>query len=379
MKRKHKSRIQLCKKCGSPFIDEEKHAKTCPGSATNRGLKELCELCGVWYFHLDGHACTTTVGAKPAQTSEDLYVPNVPMNSSAAVIIARHHQSAPKEHWSDKVMREAAQDIVEGKVEGQGPGEGFWNYGQTQTVLSHPRVQDALRKLETEVEQARNPQELLEKTHMYREYNEILSKPYQWDGQGRWMGKENLEMRQGELLTPFRFMERLLKIVPGKGLELNSFAVLKRVAILIPDPEEVRPSFIVPSNTEQQIEILRNFEMQMSKTIDLKKQLKLIDSVLAAQKVSTSLREGFNLQGKRQVATLQYPLGTEWMIMNFDEYGVPTHAKYLGWRTALLSLITQNIVTEKEAHKAFPVTDGPASAWYREQLQILRNRGAIPS
>jgi hypothetical protein len=66
------------------------------------------------------------------------------------------------------------------------------------------------------------------------------------------------------------------------------------------------------------------------------------------------------------------------MVMRFDEYGVPTTAKYLGWRTALLSMIRLNVITEKEANKAFPLGNGPASSWYREQLFIFRaERGHI--
>ena len=81
------------------------------------------------------------------------------------------------------------------------------------------------------------------------------------------------------------------------------------------------------------------------------------------------------LKDKMQVATLQWPLGTEWMQMHFNEYGVPTTAKFLGWRTALLSMIMLRVITEQEAHKAFPVTPNPASLWYRAQLYQIRNGG----
>lgn len=363
-----------------PFIDADKHKLHCVKSGVHRGLKELCELCGAWYFHLEGHACEEQPPALSDIAVENLTPPeNFPPNMSAAIVIARRHQSAPKEHWADKVMREAAQDIVDGKVEGAGPGEDFWNYGQTQTVTSHPRVQEAMSKMETEMEEVRHTQELIEKQQMYHEYNVNLSSKNHWDGQGRWMGKENEEMRRGELLTPQVFMERLLRITgPSRGLELNSFAVLKRVAILIPDPNGESKTKLLPSKTDHQVEILRQFERELSGSIDPRKQLRLIDSVLAAQSIAaTGLPE--NLRGKLQVATLQYPIGTEWMVMKFDDYGVPTHAKYLGWRTALLALITQGVITEKEAHKAFPLGSGPAAEWYKEQLFMLRNRGALPA
>jgi hypothetical protein len=66
------------------------------------------------------------------------------------------------------------------------------------------------------------------------------------------------------------------------------------------------------------------------------------------------------------------------MVPRFDEYGVPKNAKYLGWRTALLSMIDLHVITAKEAHTAFPLSEGPAGAWYREQLFRIRNRdGAV--
>jgi hypothetical protein len=61
------------------------------------------------------------------------------------------------------------------------------------------------------------------------------------------------------------------------------------------------------------------------------------------------------------------------MVMRFDEFGVPTSAKHLGWRTALLTMIRLEVITPKEAEKAFPLGSGPASAWYREQLFDWQN------
>jgi hypothetical protein len=75
------------------------------------------------------------------------------------------------------------------------------------------------------------------------------------------------------------------------------------------------------------------------------------------------------------LCSLQYPLATEWMIMRFDEFGVPTSAKHLGWRTALLTLIRLGIITPKQAEEAFPLGSGPASQWYRQQIFEWQNMG----
>jgi hypothetical protein len=237
------------------------------------------------------------------------------------VVIPRRHQSAPKEHWADAELRKAAEEIDNGQfVVPQDPNE-FFNYGPTQFLARHPRVQEALAKLESEKEES-NSQEAAEKAQMIWEINERMQQPDHWDGEGRWIGKDNEAMRLGQVLSPFKFMQKLYASgIPEKRVWLNTFAVNKRAALL-------------------------------ARELDLTKGTR--DVV--------------------QVGTLQYPLGTEWMILRFNEHGVPTTAKYLGWRTALLSMITLGVLTEKEAHKAFPVGEGPASAWYREQLMMLRSK-----
>jgi len=255
-------------------------------------------------------------------------------NKSAAVVIPVEHQSAPKEHWSEPVMRKAAEEIATGQFVPDLSDREFFDYGPTQLLAQHPRVQEAIARMELEHREAKNPQEALEKGQMLHEMNERSSKPNQWDGQGRWIGKENEEMRIGLILTPFQFLERLERVTGLGRVWLNRFAVLNRVALLAPDRST--PNLILlPGQPEP--------------------------------------KPGEPLQ----VGTLQWPCGSEWMVMRFDEYGVPTTAKYLGWRTALLSMIQLGVVTEKEAHKAFPLGTGPAANWYREQLQMLRNRNGV--
>lgn len=258
---------------------------------------------------------------------------------ATAVIIPREHQSAPKEHWAAKEIREAAREIVEGKFIVKDDPEEFWNYGETMTVAEHPRVQEALKKLEAEMNDSQiNSQEGLEKAQMYHELNEMASRKDQWDGQGRWIGKHNEEMRKGQILSPFQFMQKLTAVIGEKRVEMNYFGVRGRVALLAPDPNYKASLIHTLSDNPRQLEFLK---------------------------------------GKCQVATLQYPLGTEWMIMRFNEYGVPTTAKFLGWRTALLTMVKLNVITEKEAHKAFPLGSGPAADWYKAQLYMHRNGNRV--
>jgi hypothetical protein len=155
------TRIQICSNCNLHYIDEAKHQRQCAAVPRIRSVEQLCEFCGTRYDLAEGHDCDMKQ-APPA---------------APAIIIARKHQSAPKEHWADKEMRLAAQEIVDGKVKISDQPEEFWDYGQTQTVAEHPRVKEALARLEKEMETPANTQELLEKTAMYHELNERASQP----------------------------------------------------------------------------------------------------------------------------------------------------------------------------------------------------------
>lgn len=75
------------------------------------------------------------------------------------------------------------------------------------------------------------------------------------------------------------------------------------------------------------------------------------------------------------LTSLQWDCGPEWSLMYFDELDVPIRERYRGWRTALLALITNDVITEEEAEKAFgPVTPNAASELYLETLQGYRQR-----
>lgn len=280
-------------------------------------------------------------------------------NKSAALHIPREHQSAPAEHWADKEVRKAAEEIETGQftptideddflaiglqrglaIRNPNTLDGAEKLGLVQetadsmALAQHPRVQDALRRLEQEKRDAKNSQEVAEKAQMLHEMNERVAQANQWDGQGRWIGKDNEAMRIVNIITPFKFLERLEAVIGIGRVFINRFAVLKRVALLAED-RGLKSIIVMPG---------------MEKRED----------------------------GLVQVGTLQYPCGPEWMIPRFDEYGVPTSAKYLGWRTALLSMIDLGVITQKEAHKAFPLETTPASAWYREQLFMMRSRDGM--
>lgn len=276
-----------------------------------------------------------------------------------AVQIPREHQSAPKEHWADREIIEAAREIDEGQFQPDRDDDVLDAFGvglrrgqnipadprsidpmglaDTAALIQHPRVKEALARLEQEKRDARNTQELLEKTQMLHELNAAAAGKEKWAGQGRWMGKEAEEQRIGQIMSPQSFLQKLSRVIGDRRVFLNRFAVNKRVALLAPPPKERPASLILLPNQAPD-----------------------------------------EYDGMVQIGTLQYPCGTEWMVMRFDDFGVPTTAKYLGWRTALLSMIQLGVITEKEAHQAFPLAQSAASAWYEEQLFIMRaETGAV--
>lgn len=152
-------------------------------------------------------------------------------------------------------------------------------------------------------------------------YSMESTKAQRWDGQKRWMGKENEEMRLVQIMHPYKFLRKLR----GAGVDARV--------------EEDK------------------------------------DARIWLNKGTVLGRIGVNarIYGEiRTVTTLQYPYAPEYSIMRFNDYDVPTEERYRGWRTTLLSLIVSEVITEKEAERAFGPAVGPASEFYRQQLQINR-------
>jgi hypothetical protein len=288
---------------------------------------------------------------------------NKELATAPAVHIPREHQSAPAEHWADKEVAKAAEEIREGQfrpdlsddadllgmvgmVRGEAvkdprhstTAEKLASIGEMNDALAlkqHPRVQEMLIRLQDEVRTAKTPQEQLEKAQMLHEMNQRAARKNCWDGQGRWIGKDAEEMRVVNILTWKQWLSRLEAEIGEGRIYVNRYAVGGRCAVLVPNTEYNRVLIYTELNPYPPTP----------------------DPYLA-------------------VATIQ-PVNPEWMVMRINEYGEPTTAKYLGWRTALLCLITKGIITEKQAHKVFPLGTGPAGDWYRQQLFELRARDGV--
>lgn len=337
------------------------------------------------------------------------------------VVIPPHHQSAPKTHWADNEIKEAAREIDEGKWEPEPDAERdhamkglglalglgdrgvavgdkptlaeFQHTANLDTISRHPRVMEALEKMQEERYSIGDPVKMIEHNYAMRELTEASTKGQRWDGQGRWEGHEAEEMRYGKLLSPKDFYDELAKVI-GKGkLKLSDYVVREsemarsgRVALLVRNPLFKGQAIIQGPTKMQQAQELRlkgEHEMRRVKTL---RKLGLTDEAnkavnLAGEMAEQCLRLMAEGQAEElaappefvRVAVLQWPFGTEWMIMSFTEFGMVWKPKYLGWRTALLTMIRAGVITEKQAHKAFPVGTGPAAQWYLEQLRMMRD------
>lgn len=345
------------------------------------------------------------------------------MSRAAAVHIPRRHQSAPKEHEADREIKKAATEIHEGRYvpdgsvpeaaldrlgialmagTGQGVHSGDkptldeFQFTRDMNELSrHPRVVEALEKMQKEIDENPEDPHAVELSWAMHEALERQTYDQRWQGQQRWEGKENEEMRHGRILSPQQFYAELTEVIGRERVLMSDEAVLPypdsrsgRVPLYVRNPEfkGVEQAVIRNAKTVSAENLRGAAEIELTKA----KRLRLAHHSAEADRAfhragdmiqtatETLMERDFSqLTAPKQflrVGVLQWPFGTEWMLMRFDEFGVPKTAKYLGWRTALLTMIRHRVITEAEAHKAFPVGSGPAANWYLQQLHTRRNK-----
>lgn len=347
---------------------------------------------------------------------------------SAAIIIADRHRKTPKAHWADREIQKAAEEIDSGRYVEEPRGEGsieqlnvalgfgntptarrgYLTHGEAMTEYAdtdvanrigmHPRVVEAMAKMREEVETLTNPQEIVEKQWMLHEMQECHDSQYKWEGQNRWEGRENREARMaGECLTPWQFIERLQAVIGMKRVMLGTGVVKLNengksglMGLYIHNPLWEGDPMIKPEYARSKAAEFRKAaerELVEAKRLRLSGQTALADRAFhragdMIQAATELLHNNMVAEQTKEpellrVGTLQAPLGTEWMVMRFNEFGVPTTAEFLGWRTALLTMVRSKIITEAEAHVAFPVGEGVAAEWYQQQLYLLRNPGEL--
>lgn len=326
-----------------------------------------------------------------------------------AVHIPPEHQSAPKETDADKAVKRAAQEIHEGQWrpsdEALGEIEGlpsialragdaaalgapltrgdFDRTDESLVLSEHPAVQEALAKLEQEKRASKSGQEYIEKAAMIHELLENQKRGQRWDGQERW-DRENEEARHGKILTPLQFYDQLMRFgfnIDAPLSTTHDYPV--RQSDWVPDVEMVdgRPqmtrtlkasTYHVRTIGRGPVLLARDAKKVHAEDRSGRAALLTLEHIKGAGIVGMDEAEH---DEPKQVACLQWPFSTEWMVYKFDEFGVPRTPKYLGWRTALLTLIRVGLISEAQAHKAFPLGTGPQSSWYRQQLFEWSNGG----
>jgi hypothetical protein len=297
-------------------------------------------------------------------------------NKSAAVVIAPEHQSAPKVRLVDpRTMLPAAP--ARKKAAGYLPPEPVTHYGDEEydRELDHPLYHD--RKIQAEIAALprldKSPSLTVEKMLEERELNYMRSAAQRWEGQQRWQGKENVEMRLVNLLTPNAFIRQLARGGISAGVENPVVSEFIRE----------RKQY-VPSDPLTEITGSGGPRIWLN---DFVGGMRVRKPDGSTELISTG-RVGVNAWVKPDIGTKAWErgdyvartitslqeLGPEWTVMRFNEYNVPTNERYRGWRTVLLALVMSEVLTEEEAHRAFPLRPSAASTFYQQQLQTHRSK-----
>jgi hypothetical protein len=189
--------------------------------------------------------------------------------------------------------------------------------------------------------------ELIDAEQKLWEENYRARMPYHWQGQERWIGRENEEMRLVNILHPHAVFQKLR----DAGVDCS---------------------------IEPAIDWVWDIDHKTGLTVPLQRTRNAarfwLHDVVIKDRVGISGWVWRNGRRTAQYITyLQYPQGPEWSLMKFDDFDVPTYERYRGWRTALLRLIQEGVVSEDEVDRAFgAVTENAASELYLEQLAEFR-------
>lgn len=71
---------------------------------------------------------------------------------------------------------------------------------------------------------------------------------------------------------------------------------------------------------------------------------------------------------------LQEGFQIEYSLMKFDEHNVPLDEKRRGWRTCLMQILLQGILSEETIERVFGKATGPASKKYNSLFYEVRNK-----
>ncbi len=183
------------------------------------------------------------------------------------------------------------------------------------------------------------------------EFNYAAAAPQRWHDQRRFMGIENERMRLVNIMHPHKIFRLLRRAGVDARIEAPTFDVW------VPDDKTGKLVKVERERSTGRIWLANE----------------AINGRVGVSAWVTDKETGE--RKRRQVTTLQWPCGPEWSLLHFDEFDVPITEKYRGWRTAILQMILQDVVTEEEVNRAFgPVPLHSVSLHYRQQLYTHRQR-----
>lgn len=182
-----------------------------------------------------------------------------------------------------------------------------------------------------------------------------------WKGQHRWMGKENEGMRLVNILHPHAVIRKL----QDAGVD----ASIEAAVVKVWRADDRTGLLTLQDKTRSRARLWLHDEVIYLKGTS--------ETNAGRIGISAWVRSKDDEQVVKCLTSLQWDCGPEWSLMHFDEMNVPICERYRGWRTALLALITHDVLTEDEVERAFgPVTHNDASELYLETLKGYRDRKA---
>lgn len=272
----------------------------------------------------------------------------------ANVIIKPEHQAAPKTPFvsvKERLEFEEARRQSHLKVR-----RGDFGDEMDLPDYNDPRIQAELVAFQRNDPMSKSPEQTVEGqlAIFEKNYHDERTKAQRWAGREAW--KEHEAERLVNILTPGEFIRRLAKA--GVSADQDNPVVDEFIREM--NKQHPDKSYEVIGTGGSRI-WLNNFSR--------------VGRIGVNAWIKPPLgHEAFDKRVfiARTLTTLQYECGPEWTVMRFNQYDVPTNEKYRGWRTALLALIKHEIITEEEAHRAFPLSNTPASVPYRRMLREIR-------
>jgi hypothetical protein len=213
-------------------------------------------------------------------------------------------------------------------------------------------------QIELQYDDRPSSQQTIEAEQELFEENYRSAHARRWKGQERWKGRQNEEMRLVNILHPHDVIRKL----QAAGVAASIEPAVDWVWV----PSDETGLLVLKPKPRSTARLWLHGEAVYLKGT----------SETNAGRIGISAWVTDNGERIPKCFTsLQWDCGPEWSLMYFDEFDVPIRERYRGWRTALLALITNDVLTEDEVDRAFgPVVQNEASALYCETLQSYRQR-----